>query len=89
MRIMDIEKAKTAISDIKQQLDKNHLNVEEHEIDKLQILRSAINALYVLEQIKWENDILNEQLSEIGVGFAEDMSEIKKQIAHIERNKIK
>ena len=40
----------------------------------------AFNALICVGQYKWERDVAIKQLEEIGVGFGEDMDEIKSRL---------
>ena len=58
-----------------------------HDQDELEVVREAMCALKVLEQIRWERDITISQLEELGLSLGQGVDHVKNAIEFTEKVK--
>lgn len=69
---MTLSERNEAIKYIKGQLDNGYVDVGgAHEENEIQIIKEAISALILINQIRWERDIALEQLADLGLGLGQ------------------
>ena len=69
---MTLSERNEAIEYIKRQLDNDYVDVGGvHEENEIQIIKEAISALLLINQIRWERDVALEQLEELGLSLGQ------------------
>ena len=71
---------KYAIECIDYQLENGYLDLGCHDKDELEVVREAMFALKVLEQIRWERDVAISQLEELGLSLGQKVDHVKETI---------
>ena len=69
---MTLQERNESIEYIKRQLDNGYVDVGgAHDENEIQIIKEAISALILINQIRWERDIALEQLADLGLGLGQ------------------
>ena len=69
---MTLQERNESIEYIKRQLDNGYVDVGgAHDENEIQIIKEAISALILINQIRWERDIALEQLADLGISLGQ------------------
>lgn len=69
---MTLQERNESIEYIKRQLDNGYVDVGgAHDENEIQIIKEAISALILINQIRWERDIALKQLADLGLSFGQ------------------
>ena len=69
---MTVLERNESIEYIRKQLENGYVDVGgAHEDNEIQIIKEAINALIIIEQIAWERNIAIEQLEKLGLSLGQ------------------
>lgn len=69
---MTLSERNESIEYIKKQLDNGYVDVGgAHEENEIQIIKEAISALLLIDQIRWERDVTLSQLEELGLSLGQ------------------
>lgn len=69
---MTLSERNESIEYIKGQLDNGYVDVGgAHDENEIQIIKEAISALILINQIRWERDVALEQLADLGLGLGQ------------------
>ena len=69
---MTLQERNESIEYIKRQLDNGYVDVGgAHDENEIQIIKEAISALILINQIRWERDIALEQLADLGLSLGQ------------------
>lgn len=71
---------KYAIECIDYQLENGYLDLGCHDQDELEVVREAMSALKVLEQIRWERDVAMPQLNELSLSLGQKTDDVQQAI---------
>ena len=68
---------KYAIENVEGQLKYNYLDIGCHGENEIEVVKEAMSALKVLEQIKWERDVALSQLNKLGLSLGQNVDDVK------------
>ncbi len=71
---------KYAIECIDYQIENGYLDLGCHDQDELEVVREAMSALKVLEQVRWERDVDISQLEELGLSLGQKVDHVKEVV---------